>query len=296
MNREDVLRRIANAKVRMQLDDYLDSVVPGMFFDAPASFSGKHHAGESLWQHTCLVVVIADHLAHLHGISRRDRDMLIAAAVLHDTERGIDTGWTSTSPNHAGRAAERIRTWVNQACGRPGGRSRTASRSAGMMRQSRPALRALSRPAAMSARTRRGVTPSASAASVVERLGKACLRPEPDSLDRARLAVGELDRTKVGVVGVVGQVVTLRERRAVRDSDLHHDERTLPDIRIFLSLLDHPHEGFRLLLAARDPFHDFPRSRVCLLRRTIPVRHSLSTRNLVEFGAPCSADGQGRLL
>jgi len=55
-----------------------------IYKELPASLSGKHHFGETHKTHIELTVIVMEHLCDEFNIKGEDRDLLIAAAYLHD--------------------------------------------------------------------------------------------------------------------------------------------------------------------------------------------------------------------
>lgn len=73
------------------IDDF-----PNYFWSAPASGSGKYHPPDErieggLYLHTKRVVKVVEDLSRMHELSYYERDVLISAALLHDSFcKGLD--------------------------------------------------------------------------------------------------------------------------------------------------------------------------------------------------------------
>lgn len=55
-----------------------------IYFELPASLSGKHHIGETQREHLEIAVKVCNHLCDEFNVQGEDRDMLLAATWLHD--------------------------------------------------------------------------------------------------------------------------------------------------------------------------------------------------------------------
>jgi len=103
---------ISNPSLRGQLEAFLVADTPKEFWRAPASFSGKYHAGETLVEHTLLVARISMHLSRLHALNPLQKDTLLLAAVCHDTFKGMPD-WQTTTPDHPALAAHKMRSFLD---------------------------------------------------------------------------------------------------------------------------------------------------------------------------------------
>ena len=61
------------------------------FKEQPASVSGKYHFGETLGEHTDRCVSVMNHMCDSLNIAGSDREMLVAAAYLHDLGKVLIT-------------------------------------------------------------------------------------------------------------------------------------------------------------------------------------------------------------
>lgn len=81
---------------------------PKYFWTAPASGTGKYHPEDEnteggLVLHTRRVMRLCDHLSMLHALNYIERDILLVAALLHDSYAkglNINTKNTTTDPFH----------------------------------------------------------------------------------------------------------------------------------------------------------------------------------------------------
>ena len=83
-----IMNCISDPFVRQQLNHLL-GMLPGYFWEAPASTSGKYHpefAREKcgLARHTIVVAFFASRIADSWGLSDYEKDVLLCAALLHD--------------------------------------------------------------------------------------------------------------------------------------------------------------------------------------------------------------------
>jgi hypothetical protein len=90
--------------VRLALDE--TAKANGYFFKGQASSSGKYHPAccnvkGGIIRHSKRAVDIAEHLARCLGFDERQRDVCIAALILHDT-------WKNEFQKHGQKAAETI--------------------------------------------------------------------------------------------------------------------------------------------------------------------------------------------
>jgi len=86
--------------------------IPKEFYAAPSSSTGKYHPADEINKgglvlHTCRVVEMAQHLADFYEISQKDRDVLTAGLILHDSCKGGEP-WEVYAKDHGEVAAEHI--------------------------------------------------------------------------------------------------------------------------------------------------------------------------------------------
>lgn len=91
---QEQIKLINNEEIKNVLVKALDKV-PDAFLHVPASSTGKYHPSYAqgdggLYRHTCAVVFFVDLITNLemYEIDSDTRDMLIAAAILHDSCKG----------------------------------------------------------------------------------------------------------------------------------------------------------------------------------------------------------------
>lgn len=82
--------------------------LPNAFYDAPASFTGKYHHGETLVEHTKQVYTLVEHLGFLFCLPPNQMACLRAAALLHDGMRCVPGPNGSMTDRHDIRMAEFI--------------------------------------------------------------------------------------------------------------------------------------------------------------------------------------------
>lgn len=108
------LSKIQNGALRDAVIGYFNTCVPDYFWSVPASLSGKHHscfdAGEGgLVRHTKMCVLVAEELLRLKGFDQIDSDIIIAAMLIHDSQKNGKNGNHYRS-DHPKLAAEE---WAN---------------------------------------------------------------------------------------------------------------------------------------------------------------------------------------
>lgn len=86
--------------------------VPKEFYTAPSSSTGKYHPADEINKgglvlHTCRVVATAQHLADFYKIDQKERDILTAALILHDSCKG-GVPWKDYAKDHGDVAAQFI--------------------------------------------------------------------------------------------------------------------------------------------------------------------------------------------
>lgn len=95
--RMPALAMIGDAQIHRETRE-LTAAAPHYFWEVPASTSGYHHPacrrGRGLWIHTLMVVTVLDRLSESYVqqglIDHRERDLAIAAGVLHDQRKNGD--------------------------------------------------------------------------------------------------------------------------------------------------------------------------------------------------------------
>lgn len=94
MNKSDMLEvelsYITNESIRNNVAAFVDTYVPDYFFEVAASSTGKYHPSYALGdggllRHTQAAVRIAAGLFAITKYNSEDRDVIIAALILHDT-------------------------------------------------------------------------------------------------------------------------------------------------------------------------------------------------------------------
>lgn len=93
----DELAKIKNEQLADAVAMYFEECVPDYFWTVPSSMSGKYHsrrdAGEGgLVVHTKICVAVAEELLRLDEYSGLDSDILIAAMLLHDSQKNGSNG------------------------------------------------------------------------------------------------------------------------------------------------------------------------------------------------------------
>jgi cardiolipin synthase A/B len=88
--------------------------VPKEFYTAPSSSTGKYHPADEINKgglvlHTCRVVATAQHLADFYKIDQKERDILTAGLILHDSCKG-GKPWEQYAKDHGDVAADHIAT------------------------------------------------------------------------------------------------------------------------------------------------------------------------------------------
>jgi hypothetical protein len=83
--------------------------IPAEFYTAPSSSTGKYHPADEindggLVLHTCRVVTMAQHLGDFYGITQKERDILTAGLILHDSCKG-GLPWEQYAKDHGDVAA-----------------------------------------------------------------------------------------------------------------------------------------------------------------------------------------------
>ena len=91
--------------------------VPKQFYSAPSSSTGQFHPADEINKgglvlHTCRVVETAQHLADYYEISPKERDIVTAALILHDSCKG-GKPWVDYAKDHGDVAAAHIATLKN---------------------------------------------------------------------------------------------------------------------------------------------------------------------------------------
>ena len=89
------------------------STVPKEFYEAPSSSSSRYHPADEinvggLVLHTCRVVAMAQHVGDYYGVTPKERDILTAGLILHDSCKGGEP-WLKYAPNHGDVAAAHIK-------------------------------------------------------------------------------------------------------------------------------------------------------------------------------------------
>lgn len=85
----DITNKIKDRSRKKFLEECIERF-PSYFWIAPSSGSGKYHPSDEhgdggLFLHTRRVVKVCEHLSVMENLNERDRDILIIAAVLHDS-------------------------------------------------------------------------------------------------------------------------------------------------------------------------------------------------------------------
>lgn len=86
--------------------------IPKEFYSEPSSSTGKFHPADEINKgglvlHTCRVVAMAQHLADFYEISQKERDILTAGLILHDSCKGGEP-WEVYAKDHGEVAAAHI--------------------------------------------------------------------------------------------------------------------------------------------------------------------------------------------
>ena len=112
---------ISHPVVREFVCGFLDTEVPDYFANAPASSSGKYHPAESngaagLCRHTIATAKIMAEISRpeYFRYTSFERDILFAAALLHDTFKQGNPGTGKTVRNHPELAEDAIRAYGNR--------------------------------------------------------------------------------------------------------------------------------------------------------------------------------------
>ncbi|MBT9585268.1 HD domain-containing protein [bacterium] len=86
--------------------------IPKEFYSEPSSSTGKYHPADEINKgglvlHTCRVVAMAQHLGDFYEISQKERDILTAGLILHDSCKGGEP-WEVYAKDHGDVAAAHI--------------------------------------------------------------------------------------------------------------------------------------------------------------------------------------------
>lgn len=101
----DFVKRVVNAGI---------NILPEYFFHVPASSSGKYHPNYALgdgglYRHTRAAVGVAVELFRIYNFSEIERDMIVAALILHDGwKQGGDAAAGYTLTEHPLIASQKI--------------------------------------------------------------------------------------------------------------------------------------------------------------------------------------------
>jgi len=87
---------------------------PEEFYTAPSSSSGRYHPADEindggLVLHTARVVATAQHLADFYQVSPKEKDILTAALIVHDSCKG-GKPWKKYAPDHGDVAAAHVKS------------------------------------------------------------------------------------------------------------------------------------------------------------------------------------------
>lgn len=113
--------RLKNPKIREFTKGFLLEVVPDYFATIPASSTGKYHPAYSLGEggllrHTIAAAIVAKQIAKLEywQFSPGDRELIFAAAILHDTFKQGVVASGHTERAHPNIAAQQIRKYAEK--------------------------------------------------------------------------------------------------------------------------------------------------------------------------------------
>lgn len=123
------LAEIECSALRKAVVQYFDTQVPGYFWTAPSSTSGKYHSqfdgGKGgLVRHTQMTVAVCLELLRLAGTDKINKGEVVAALLMHDSVKNGENG-TRYRSDHPQLAAEK---WMNYAQSVPDISQETAER------------------------------------------------------------------------------------------------------------------------------------------------------------------------
>lgn len=104
------ISEIKNLDIRKFAKEVLDNAPEG-FWTTPCSGSGKYHPPENqgnggLIRHLLKCVIIAKDLCKFMNLSERDKDIVLASAILHDIKKNGDPWGKTTDMEHGKLGAE----------------------------------------------------------------------------------------------------------------------------------------------------------------------------------------------
>jgi DNA 3'-phosphatase len=110
--------RIQDPRIRGLVQRAIDAA-PEEHFTEPSSSSGKHHPPDEinpggLAMHVHRVLVVAEWLCDYYGVDRREKDLVLAGVILHDSQKG-GRPWKGYAPDHGPIAADWLgKLWVGE--------------------------------------------------------------------------------------------------------------------------------------------------------------------------------------
>ena len=107
---------IKDNKIRTATSKMIEELIPDYFWEVAASSTGKYHPSYALgngglYRHTIAAVRIAIGMFPLTSYTEDERDMIIAALILHDSFKHGVNGSKYTCADHPVIAAKQVQTY-----------------------------------------------------------------------------------------------------------------------------------------------------------------------------------------